>query len=264
MKTSLLKLANIVTTAGTQIRASINHDSVDEYAHAMIEGAKFPPIVAFHDGNQYVLADGFHRVMAASRNGFTDIEAEVHKGTKSDALKYALGANSTHGIKRTNADKRRSVELALAEWPKLSDRELAKICAVGNALVSECRNCLNQTVEQPQTRIGADGRERRMPKKKNQNLCSEDLQPASDSQAKVEKVKSNALPDFVRSPQPLTESNTAVVIPDGIREALNLASQNIQSIYDRADFGDLANSDLDEVSASLSALAKQLKAWRIK
>jgi hypothetical protein len=172
----LLQLSEIITTAGTQIRARIDTDSVDEYAHAMLDGAKFPPVVVFHDGNEYILADGFHRVMAGARNGFKDIEADVRKGTKSDALKYALGANTTHGLKRTNADKRRSVELALSEWPKLSDRELSNICAVSDSLVLTVRREATAFKKQlePEVRIGKDGKTRKLPAKKSKPQPTEE------------------------------------------------------------------------------------------
>lgn len=177
MKTQTLKLCKITTTAGTQIRAKIDDDTVDQYAEAMLDATnKFPPVVVFHDGNQYILADGFHRVIAASRNGFTDIEAQIEKGTRADALKFALGANSTHGLKRTNADKRRSVELALTEWPKMADLEIAKICAVDNHTVASVRRDMETTREIPklETRIGADGKERKMPVKKQSQSKEKD------------------------------------------------------------------------------------------
>ena len=164
MKISEISIAEIVTTAGTQIRARIDVESVDQYAQAMCDGDVFPPVTVFHDGSEYILADGFHRVMAASRNGSETIQANVCKGTKSDALKFALSANSAHGLKRTNADKRRSVELALTEWPKISDVEIGRICAVGKTLVGEVRR-QNEPVEKTgcETRIGADGKERKLP-----------------------------------------------------------------------------------------------------
>lgn len=144
----------------TQIRAKIDEEAVDEYAAAMREGAQFPPIVIFWDGRNYHLADGFHRVMAAKRNGFKDILAEVHQGTKADALQYALAANTIHGIRRTNADKRRSVELALAEWPNLSTSEIARMCSVSRPQVDAVRS---QHADSAGSRIGADGKERRLP-----------------------------------------------------------------------------------------------------
>lgn len=202
MKTSLLKLSEISTTSGTQIRASINHEAVDEYANAMTDGVKFPPVVVFHDGSEYILADGFHRVMAANRNGFKDIEAEVCKGTKSDALKYALGANSTHGIKRTNADKRRSVELALAEWPKLSDNKLAEICAVSQPFVTGMRaEHITVISSKAETRIGRDGKERKLPAKKSQPIQSipEPTAPANDGG--IKSLADRLAADGVTAPQ---------------------------------------------------------------
>jgi len=167
VKTRLLKISDIVTTAGTQIRARIDADTVDQYSEAMQErDTEFPPVVVFHDDSEYILADGFHRVMAASRNGSMSITAEVRKGAKADALKFALGCNTAHGLRRTNADKRRAVELALAEWPKLSDRQIARVCAVSDHFAGDVRksNCELNAVEQP--RIGADGKERRLPVRK--------------------------------------------------------------------------------------------------
>jgi len=65
---------------------------VDQYAERMQEGDRFPPIVAFLDGEgAYHVADGFHRIAAARKIGATDIEAIVIVGTKSDALWHASG-----------------------------------------------------------------------------------------------------------------------------------------------------------------------------
>jgi hypothetical protein len=157
--TRCVKLSEIVTTCGTQIRASINHEAVAEYAEQMLDGVKFPPVVLFHDGSEYILADGFHRVMAASRNGFKDILAEVHKGTRSDALRYALSANAKHGLRRTTNDKRRSIELALSEWPNYSDRQIADICGVSNMMVAAFKRIqVKDSFTSPEKVEGKDGK----------------------------------------------------------------------------------------------------------
>lgn len=164
-KSQSIKLADIVTDAGTQVRAELNLGTVDDYDSEMTRGSHFPPIDLFHDGSRYILADGFHRVMAAKRCKFQFIVATVHMGAKPDALKFALAANTVHGLKRSNADKRKSVEMALAEWPKLSNREIERICAVSDTLIAEVR-----AAQLPDSgsskRVGADGKERSMPKKK--------------------------------------------------------------------------------------------------
>lgn len=156
-----LKIDSIQTEAGTQTRAKINEDAVTEYAEAMENGAEFPPVTVFHDGTDYWMADGFHRIMAASRNGFVDIEAEVRKGTKRDALIYALGANTANGLRRTNDDKRRCVEIALKEFPDWSDRRIAEACGISNSTVGIIRNefrCANRTPDR-QLRTGKDGKQ---------------------------------------------------------------------------------------------------------
>lgn len=168
-KSICIKLSDIRADAGTQIRANINTDTVDEYANDMQDVSnKFPPIVLFQHGDDYILADGFHRLMAASRNGFKDILADVYQGTREDALRFALSANGQHGLRRTTSDKRRSIDLALHQWPNLSDRELARMCAVSPSSVGSLRHELSKldswNREQVQ-RKGKDGKVRKLPKK---------------------------------------------------------------------------------------------------
>jgi hypothetical protein len=150
-----LALVQIRTDGGTQPRESINADVVNEYADDMRNGAQFKPVIVFYDGSDYWLADGFHRVAAARQIGAASISAEVHQGSRRDAILYSAGANADHGLRRTNADKRRSVLLLLrdAEWSQWSDREIARRCAVGNKMVSDLRNsiCVNDT-DKPTTR----------------------------------------------------------------------------------------------------------------
>jgi hypothetical protein len=130
-------LADIAFDAGTQVRAAINEQVVTDYAERMTDGVEFPPIVLFHDGNAHYLADGFHRYMAAQRNQFRDIEADVRAGTKEDALWFALGANKVNGQRMTEADKTHAVALALRQWPEKMQREIAEQIGCSESLVSK-------------------------------------------------------------------------------------------------------------------------------
>lgn len=157
----------IKTDGGTQMRAGTDDATVFEYGQAMIQAngwGSFPAVVAYHDGKDYWLADGFHRV-AAFLESFPDpkrvIPVEVRAGTRRDAVLHAAGANASHGLRRTNADKRRSVETLLRdeEWRQWSDTEIAKRCAVSQNFVSSVRRDLTQIgFESPAIRKGADGR----------------------------------------------------------------------------------------------------------
>ena len=130
---------------GAQVREAINEATVAEYVERIESGVQFPPIIVFFDGNNYWIADGWHRLMAHEHSGCLTISAEVKLGGERDALQYALSANSAHGLPRTNADKRNAVEIALAdpEWSKLSTREIADLCAVSHNLVAEIRRGLS-------------------------------------------------------------------------------------------------------------------------
>ena len=156
-----LSLNLIDIQGGTQTRVATNDDAIESYAADMAEGAEFPPIMVFYDGSNYWLADGFHRYLAAKRNEATSIEAEVEPGSRSDALKHALGANATNGVYRNNADKRNVASIALREWPDLSNAYLADVCKVSAELVRTVRGELTSTGEiaQPEHVTGRDGKE---------------------------------------------------------------------------------------------------------
>ncbi len=141
---------------GTQARVAIATLVVDEYAAAMQGGAVFPPVIVFRDGEALWLADGFHRVYAAIQLGKTTISATIHPGTRRDAVLYAVGANARHGLRRSNADKRRAVQLLLddPQWRQWSNREIARRCGVDEGLVRKVRAAVS--ADDPQmTRLAA-------------------------------------------------------------------------------------------------------------
>ena len=110
---NLLKIRiDELNTRNLQTRAALNEDTVADYAEAMERGDNFPPVTVFTDGEEYYLADGFHRVEALRRIGRKGVTVELRDGDYKAALLYALKANSTHGLRRTNADKRHALEMA--------------------------------------------------------------------------------------------------------------------------------------------------------
>lgn len=141
MQVTALSVERIRTDGGTQPRAEMNQLVVDEYAASMEGGAAFPPVVVFHDGEGHWLADGFHRVAAARSLQRLSIGAEVRQGTRRDAVLFSVGANASHGLRRTNADKRRAAEVLLAdsEWSGWSDREIARRCGVSDRFINSLR-----------------------------------------------------------------------------------------------------------------------------
>ena len=141
-----INLAAIRLDGDTQSRAEINNDAVSDYVDAIKGGAEFPPIVVFFDGASYWLADGFHRYFGADHAGMTEIQAEVLHGTQQDAQLFSFSVNAAHGLRRTNADKRKAVMGALqhpvsGQW---SDNKIAKHCGVSHPTVASVRASLEK------------------------------------------------------------------------------------------------------------------------
>ena len=144
----------------TGIRDSWDESTVDQYAEAMLEGAVFPPIIVYSDGENYYLADGFHRVLAAEKLEWREIDAEVRAGGRQDAIWYALAANKIHGLRMSRADVRQAIKRALQEFLDRSNREIARQIGCGDQLVSEVRAELekNRVIPAVEKTMGADGK----------------------------------------------------------------------------------------------------------
>lgn len=100
----------------------------------------FPAVVLFLDkrGRHWV-GDGFHRIGGAHASEFYGVVADVREGGVKDALKYALGANATHGLRRSSEDLKRCVELASMEYPELSDRQISELVGCAPTTVGRYR-----------------------------------------------------------------------------------------------------------------------------
>lgn len=145
MKIVKIRLDKIKVDGDLQVRDKINEDAVREYAEVIREGGKMPPVTVFFDGKTYHLADGWHRFFAHKQAAFPEIEAEVHDGTRRDAILFALSANDKHGLRRTNADKRRSVLVLLEdfEWSEWNNTKIAEVCGVSATFVDKIRKEMN-------------------------------------------------------------------------------------------------------------------------
>jgi hypothetical protein len=138
-----LPLADIKVDPACQTRAAMNNETIDEYVEVMKEkgDGPFPAVVVFHDGTDYWLSDGFHRHAAAKKAGLASLKSKIRQGTHRETILHSVGANTTHGLRRTNADKRRAVSILLhdEEWSTWSNREVARRCGVDEWLVRKLR-----------------------------------------------------------------------------------------------------------------------------
>src|SRR5690606_3922874 len=142
MKIEQVAIETIELRDGCQCRAELNQAVVDEYAEAYAAGTKLPPVSAMRVDGALILTDGFHRFAAATKASVGFLLAEVSEGESIHAAVWAaLAMNKAHGLRRTNADKRRATEMALLhpDSRELSDREIARHLGVSQDLVSRTR-----------------------------------------------------------------------------------------------------------------------------
>ncbi len=188
LMTRSLLLDLVRVDGGTQVRFGLSPLTVSEYAEALPAGAKFPPIVVFFDGSEYWLADGFHRLEAHRQAGLQQIDADVHDGSRRDAMLYAAAANAEHGLRRTAEDKKRAVLILLRdpEWRQWSDREIAGRVKVDHKTVAKYRRKLNgeipvQNERRFTTRHGTEARRTVAPNGASVEPGNENEDPATNT-----------------------------------------------------------------------------------
>lgn len=260
-----LNLNAIRIDGGTQSRVEINMEVVGDYAEAIKSGIEFPAVVVFHDGADYWLADGFHRYHAHKQAGKASIGAEVHNGTQRDAVLHSLGANGTHGLRRTNADKRKAVAamLADAEWSQWSDRKIAEACGVSQPFVSGLRKPEKViTVITPKAETVESDSTRKPEKQAKRTLNLPEQQPADDDQLKEAQ---HTISELAQENEELRDKLAVESLMDS-EEAKTQTLETIQELRDRVRVLEAENAALkvsrDTYQREASEAKKSAIYWR--
>ena len=212
-----LDLEQIFADDSVRTREVVNEEIVKAYADQMRARVIFPPVRVFTDDTTYWLGDGFHRVEAAKRAGRDKIAALVQKGTRLDAIKFGFKANDRHGLRRTNADKRYAVGLAIKEFRCLSSNAIAELCGVDHQLVAKVRRQLGDS---PSSTVGRDGKTRKvLPKvmtKSTSNKAMSKPAAASGEEPQVttgDKADPFPLADCAQTPAPPEQEQNVIAAP---------------------------------------------------
>lgn len=126
-----------------QPRVNLNSDAIADYKDVIFEGGELPPLDLVQDGETYYLVDGFHRLSAYKKLGILEVPANIREGSREDAILFAIGANRTHGLRRSNPDKRRAVEMAFglmaAKGVNWTDTYIGELAGVSSMFVGNIR-----------------------------------------------------------------------------------------------------------------------------
>jgi hypothetical protein len=224
---------------GTQSRQEINQETVAEYAEQISAGAEFPPVTAFYDGVDYYLADGFHRYFATKKAGKASVNVEIVNGTLRDAVLHSCGVNALHGLRRTNADKRKSVMTLLddVEWQDWSNGEIARQCHVSPPFVASLR-----VVEVPVVKMNRAGKKEltytKPQEKTNQNVYDQEQDALDHLSQENDQLK----------------TRLALTAMEGTQEEKDMAKQKIVELEEEIK---LLKIELSSVKISRDAFQKE-------
>ena len=156
-------IASLTVDSDVQSRIRLYNGQVDEYADRMAAGETFPPLSVVDDGQHRYVVDGWHRLEAAKRLDREHVEVRLYRGDRSQALLYAAGANATHGLRRSNAEKQRAIKRVLLDpqWQRKANNWIAKHLRVDGKTVGKVRDKLEASseIQKSATRQTSDGRE---------------------------------------------------------------------------------------------------------
>lgn len=249
-----LPIISIRLDGNTQPRNKINSNTVKEYAVNMKRGDIFPPVLVFFDGTNYWLADGFHRILASESIGITSISATVRKGTQREAILTSVGANATHGLRRTNADKRRAVLILLEdeEWSKWTNVAIAKACGVAESFVRKLKKEFNIVQNDVRTYVTKHGTQSTMNVAKigkGSNKHQEGAQmTTSEITGDKEKKKANNTGTAAEKSGKYLSHESTVTAPSG---GAKKEQDNFQEFL-----GNLENLSQDQIEAMIKGLVQ--------
>lgn len=259
-----LNLDQIRIDGDTQARVALDSAQVAQYAECLREGDKFPPVVVFHDGSHYWLADGFHRYHAHRQAELPDIEAEVAPGTVEEAQIYSFGANSKRGLSTTHEDNRAIIK-RMFEHPISKDwtnAQIARHVGVSKMTVGRIKASLGITSPTKRSYTKKDGTKVTI---NTENLSTK--QPESDALAEMAdtveslSAENQRLKDAIAVGQwdatDIEKIDAQETIKE-LREQIRLLEIDNRALRDSRDMFQNRNAELMALVKSLQAKLKKL------
>lgn len=182
-----------------QARVALDRATVDAYADLLEDGVDMGALEVWEVDGVLYLVDGWHRLSAHVQIGkpFARVRIVGSSNEIEDATKAALSANHEHGLRRSRADKRRCVRLALeAElYEDLgSNRAMARDLGVSEGLVRKM--LAERDAEQSGAADETEGAYKRTDDPTDPDLEAEDSEPGvfSDDGVQPERKPKKAKP----------------------------------------------------------------------
>lgn len=148
------RLSEIVVDDDVNVRAALDEATVEHYREVL---DSCPPPVVFDTGEGLLLADGFHRLEAATREGRESVTVECRSGGRPEAIAFAATANLTHGKPLTKPERVEAVRRVKEIHPDWGKKRLAKATRLPATTVGRYLAQLERGPVDPYERAVAEG-----------------------------------------------------------------------------------------------------------
>lgn len=141
-------IGRVVAEASIWPRQLLDPGRVAEFAGLFRDGdlEALPPLDVVLDGNDLLLADGWHRLRALEAIGAEHVLVQVIDlaglPPAEAVYRHALATASTAALPLTRAERRTAVVRLLTDYPELADREIARLVGVSPSTVGAHRQRL--------------------------------------------------------------------------------------------------------------------------
>jgi len=138
----------------------VRQEDIDHTKVLAETAASLPPILVHRNSMQVI--DGNHRLQAAKSRNAETICVRFFDGSEEEAFVLAVEANNSHGLPLSLADRKSASRRIIAQYPQWSDRKIAEITGLAHKTVGAARRRSSGEIPQTTTRLGRDGRTRRL------------------------------------------------------------------------------------------------------
>jgi len=200
----------------------------------------FPPIWVWHDNGKYYLIAGFHRFLAATKAGLDKILVKEFRGTKEEAILFAMRDNRTNGLRMSYGDWKYCVGKALKLFPDKTPGVVAKElgCSRSYAYKIEKELSTSGQLSSPKQRRGADGKKRSVKRKAKQRPVASVKEPGSEPVLNPPKNETQGTESKQNAPTPEDNPNNEAPFvfdapsSDAVLEAVKPSSPDLEEKVD--------------------------------
>jgi ParB-like chromosome segregation protein Spo0J len=206
-----------------------------------------PPILVHRQTMRII--DGTHRFRVAQLRGQQEIDVRFTDCDEASSFVLGVRANITHGLPLTLSDRKAAAARVISLYPQWSDRMVASVTGLAAKTVAAVRKRLTGDFQQPDKRVGMDGRARPVDGAQRRQIAAKLLAENPHASLREIAIQAGVSPETVRTLR--TRQNRGEL--DSVRQARGVSAVN-GSVVNGSAVGGSAAAGKTEPARALRAL----------